>query len=431
MFASLAQRGAKSWAACLIALVLGETLLGCVIMKKRPYTEIDWATYMEQVDMVANGERDYAKIRGAQGPLVYPAGFVWLYGLLRRFTHGSVSAAQPYFVALLAVDAAATGAVYAKAFAEVPSRFQPVLLSLLASSRRAHSVFVLRLFNDAPCATMTHVAILALISGYPMCACVLYSTAVSIKMSALLYAPAWYVVLASRGGHRYAVTGVAICAIVQVALAWPFVLFDPVAYITRAFDLGRGFKHKWSVNFRWMPCTPRLIETDIEDCDGAFSSTWFKAGALAFHAAALIVFAQARWCRPHGGFLAFFRRPTTKSFSPLTQAAMLFECNFIGLAFARSLHFQFCVWYANSLPFLAACTDIPLLLKFALLLAIEAAWNPWGHQESSSPVSSLLLTAAHLGLLVALFSAKPLDLLKQHDSRHQDDATAITSKKKS
>jgi alpha-1,3-mannosyltransferase len=40
------------------------------------------------------GERDYAKLRGDTGPLVYPAGFVYLFAALKRLTGGSVAAAQ-------------------------------------------------------------------------------------------------------------------------------------------------------------------------------------------------------------------------------------------------------------------------------------------------------------------------------------------------
>ena len=40
-----------------------------------PYTEIDWKAYMQEVEGYLSGERNYERIRGDTGPLVYPAGF--------------------------------------------------------------------------------------------------------------------------------------------------------------------------------------------------------------------------------------------------------------------------------------------------------------------------------------------------------------------
>jgi hypothetical protein len=50
-----------------------------------PDTEIDWVAYMEEVQGVENGEYDYANLRGQTGPLVYPAGFVWIFMFLKWY----------------------------------------------------------------------------------------------------------------------------------------------------------------------------------------------------------------------------------------------------------------------------------------------------------------------------------------------------------
>lgn len=42
-------------------------------------TEIDWVAYMQEVGGFLDGERNYTALRGDTGPLVYPAGFVYLY----------------------------------------------------------------------------------------------------------------------------------------------------------------------------------------------------------------------------------------------------------------------------------------------------------------------------------------------------------------
>lgn len=57
-------------------------------------TEIDWVAYMEEVGGYQDGERDYTKLRGGTGPLVYPAGFVHLFDALQRLTSGHIGTAQ-------------------------------------------------------------------------------------------------------------------------------------------------------------------------------------------------------------------------------------------------------------------------------------------------------------------------------------------------
>ena len=40
------------------------------------------------------GERDYKKLKGDTGPLVYPAGFLYVYAAIRYVTGGEVYSAQ-------------------------------------------------------------------------------------------------------------------------------------------------------------------------------------------------------------------------------------------------------------------------------------------------------------------------------------------------
>lgn len=44
-------------------------------------TEIDWVAYMQEVKGFLDGERNYLNLRGDTGPLVYPAGFVYIYSV--------------------------------------------------------------------------------------------------------------------------------------------------------------------------------------------------------------------------------------------------------------------------------------------------------------------------------------------------------------
>lgn len=49
-------------------------------------TEIDWIAYMQEVEGYLSGERNYYNLGGDTGPLVYPAGFVYVFAVLRILT---------------------------------------------------------------------------------------------------------------------------------------------------------------------------------------------------------------------------------------------------------------------------------------------------------------------------------------------------------
>ena len=50
-------------------------------------TEIDWIAYMEEVEgYLKYNQLDYSMLRGQTGPLVYPAGFVWIFSVLYYLT---------------------------------------------------------------------------------------------------------------------------------------------------------------------------------------------------------------------------------------------------------------------------------------------------------------------------------------------------------
>ena len=68
-------------------------------------TEIDWTAYMEQISQYVSGERDYTKIRGGTGPLVYPAFHVYIYTALYHLTDKGkdIFLAQRLFAALYLV----------------------------------------------------------------------------------------------------------------------------------------------------------------------------------------------------------------------------------------------------------------------------------------------------------------------------------------
>ncbi|GMF74716.1 unnamed protein product [[Candida] boidinii] len=67
-------------------LVLVESVILKIIVKQIPYTEIDYSTYMQQIQKVKDGELIYDNIYGDTGPLVYPAGHIFIYSWMDWFT---------------------------------------------------------------------------------------------------------------------------------------------------------------------------------------------------------------------------------------------------------------------------------------------------------------------------------------------------------
>ncbi|KAK4532037.1 hypothetical protein CCYA_CCYA10G2894 [Cyanidiococcus yangmingshanensis] len=366
----------------LVAVLVGlfDLCLMLVIARRFPYTEIDWRAYMEQVEQaLERGETDYKLIQGCTGPLVYPAGFVWFYYVLYRWTGAGTirSRAQLLFAALHALGIALTCATFIIAAQDAMIGLQDakessskrktqrlqrsglgwaVALAVAMSSRRVASIFVLRLFNDGVEAALAQASVLLFViarwrSRHPWhrswqrlfdaVACLTYSAAVSVKMNGLLYAPAVLALLWEAHGFRSALGyTIGICGLWQIVVGWRFLRMHPWSYLGKAFELGRVFELRWSVNFA---CLPEWV----------FVHRVLAVTLLALHVLALVMFAcragVPEWLRRRQGH----SKPSVAQVDAFRAAVLLSTCNLIGVAFARTLHYQFLAWVWWSLPFLA------------------------------------------------------------------------------
>lgn len=72
---------------------------------------------MEQIQLYQDGEREYTKIEGGTGPLVYPAAHVWIYNILYNLTNRGkdILLAQQLFAGLYLVNLAVVMTCYRKA----------------------------------------------------------------------------------------------------------------------------------------------------------------------------------------------------------------------------------------------------------------------------------------------------------------------------
>lgn len=409
---------------CPVVIVL-TSLLSKAIIYKVPYTEIDFKTYIQQIQIINDGELDYSLVKGDTGQIVYPAGFVQIYQVLNWLTDEGtdIHAGQTAFGYLLAL----TNFLVIIAYTMTPE-FQPWPVYCLLLSKRLFSIYVLRLFND--CFTtvcMVSVTILLQQAAYwykkggssisfllAMVAADLYSIAISIKMNALLYFPGFIIVAYFLCGENLLKFGTVLLVIpiVQVLMGWKFLLpffNDEEAsyirwnYINQAFNFNRKFLYKWTVNWRFVS-------------EEFFLSDVFSNGLLIANASVLIFFIFTRFISP---------RITCKPVSRLIKDAMvepfsstinknnllidpkcgpklvmliLGSTNIIGILFARSLHYQFLSWYCWQLPFMLYMTGWSLLVCIPLWVVHEWCWNVFPSTTMSSGLLVSILAIVLFGV---------------------------------
>ncbi|KAK6023169.1 hypothetical protein OSTOST_11107 [Ostertagia ostertagi] len=99
------------------AIFLVDSIITFLIIQKVPYTEIDWSTYMQQVECyTVKNIRNYSEIGGDTGPVVYPAGHLWTYSVLHALTNAgkNIRAAQYIFMGLYLLNLLAVLRLYYK-----------------------------------------------------------------------------------------------------------------------------------------------------------------------------------------------------------------------------------------------------------------------------------------------------------------------------
>ncbi|RAH69600.1 dolichyl-P-Man:Man(5)GlcNAc(2)-PP-dolichol alpha-1,3-mannosyltransferase [Aspergillus aculeatinus CBS 121060] len=369
-------------------LVLGDAFLCTLIIWKIPYTEIDWSTYMQQIALYLAGERDYTQIKGSTGPLVYPAAHVYSYSFLYHLTDEGrdIFFGQVLFAALYLATLLVVLACYRQSGAP------PYLLPLLVLSKRLHSIFVLRLFNDGLAALAMWLAVLLFQNRKWTAAVAVWSVGVGIKMTLLLLAPAVAVITVLSLSLGPSIRLGVVALLIQVLLAIPFLQQNPAGYVARAFELTRQFMFKWTVNWRFVG-------------EELFLSRKFSLTLLAIHFVLLVLFIAFGWLKPVNSrrpefiqnLLTGRHRPVPLSRSYIMTA--LLSSLAIGLLCARSLHYQFFAYLSWATPFLLWQSGLHPVLLYAVWAAQEWSWNTYPSTNTSSIVVVLSLAIQVLGVL--------------------------------
>lgn len=332
---------------------------------------------------------------------------------------------------------------------------------------------MLRLFNDTIAMLLAYLSFLCFIKRKWSIGCFLYSIAVSIKMNILLFAPGLLLLLLQSHSILRTIYYLTICASVQVLVGLPFLYHYPISYLTKAFELGRVFNHKYTVNFKFLS-------------EEIFIHPWFSKALLLLLILLIVLFCQ-KWIKGNleyekqlvakenilvkdgkqnkeqiGGknkhniqndkpsnnssFLLLFQKifreeeiafyssnnPKVKfcinknqdTLSPYYMLSTLFVSNFLGIITARSLHYQFYIWYFHTLPlllflplsleyldslngngknplsFLSSLRKSKILTLF-LMLGIEVSFSVT-KDDFATPGTSIVLQLCHLLIFLRL-----------------------------
>lgn len=252
---------------------------------------------MQQVDMFLSGERDYSKIEGETGPLVYPALHLYIYTALHELLPAPRERAAQY-IWLLVEQGTLLLAATIYYLAGRDKHLPQWLLFPLVLSKRSHSIYLLRLFND-PLAMITFYASVVIFQlEYWKVGSFVYSLALGVKMNVLLFLPGLLVVLFQYRGAFGVVDSLLIMGFVQVGLGG-YYFFEDFAqlkiYFQSAFDLSRQFLYEWTVNWKFVP-------------EDTFLSKSFGNALLVAHVTLLVAFGLYRWCPVPGGTGAVLAR---------------------------------------------------------------------------------------------------------------------------
>jgi len=272
-------------------------------------------------------------------------------------------------------------------------------------SKRMHSIFLLRLFNDCWATLAFWTAIYLLQRRKWESGTLFWGLGLGVKMTILLAAPAVGAVILQALGTNDAVFSGLFVLILHLVMAAPFLDRDAgIQYFRGAFDFGRQFLFKWTVNWRFVG-------------EELFLSRSFAISLLVIHASLLLYFFQTKWVKPSASNLLEFARKYTgsmreaeeirisKRVTPTFVMDAMLGSMVIGMLCARSLHYQFYAYLGWTSPYLlwrAGGGPVWVLVNWAVQ---EYCWLVYPSTDLSS---TLVVTELALQVLCALVSP-PVD----------------------
>lgn len=357
---------------------------------------------MQQIQLFIDGERHYGLIKGDTGPLVYPALHVYIYSGLYYLTDRgtNIFKAQCVFALLYLITLAFVFACYRRVGAP------PWLLVPLVLSKRLHSIFLLRLFNDCWATLFFWISVWALQKKMWSLGATAWGIGLGVKMTMLLAAPALGAIMVQAIGVGEAFFLGAWIGIVQGTTAFPFLnnqIGTGFIYFERAFDFSRQFLYKWTVNWRFVD-------------EKTFLSREFAIGLMVVHVSILLYFLQNRWVKPSSsGFWDFIKKYTRNQMAYAEEQAAeaaitptfvmdaMLGSVAIGMLCARSLHYQFYAYLGWASPYLLWRLGAGPAWVLTHMLIQESAWLQY---PSTNGSSALVVIELAIQLLCVLYGSR-------------------------
>lgn len=184
-----------------------------------------------------------------------------------------------------------------------------------------------------------------------------------------------------------------------------------MGYVTRSFDLTREFLYEWTVNWRFIS-------------EENFTSPIFSVNLLILHAVLVGAFLFSRWIRPSGedfdSFARKFLAGRSKRFSLSSKyvATTILSSMIIGMACARSLHYQFYAYLAWATPLLLWQAQAHPALIYAIWGAQEYGWNVFPSTKTSSLA---VVTCMALQIMVLLSNDNALYGPKEEEKTEAEE----------
>lgn len=276
---------------------------------------------------------------------------------------------------------------------------------MLVLSKRLHSIFMLRCFNDCFAVCFLWMSIWAYQKRLYTVGSLLYSWALGIKMSVLLALPAIGIVIFLTRGAQTGLKQLWMMLQLQILIAYPFLPVDAKGYLSRAFEFSRQFLFEWTVNWRFIG-------------EDTFLSKEFSYSLLAGHATVLAIFVLTRWLKPAKRSvqdmigrafksgrvvepLGDIQTQVSRRVTPNFILTTILTANVVGMLFARSLHYQFYAYLAWATPFLLWRSGLHPVFQYGIWFVQEWAWNVYPSTDTSSivvvGVLAVTVTAVWLG----------------------------------